>query len=137
MNDLGSWFTLFSERLASQLPTPPPSPIFVDNGSDEGFSGSKFTPQESKEDVRRGSLDGGFRDDQSEHGTDQSTVYGEKLRYQAEGVQGIPLGGPEVEYQPYSKIVKPTMASVQVYAQTGKHDSSIRKNIDVPRSRLF
>ncbi|KAG0044590.1 autophagy- protein 2 [Gryganskiella cystojenkinii] len=118
VNDLSTWLTLFSERLASQLPTPPPSPIFVDTGSDDTPLGSRFHPHDAKEGVRRSSLDGGFRDDQSEHGTDQSTAYGEELRYQAEGVTGIPRVQPVREYQPYSKIVKPTMASVLVYAQT-------------------
>ncbi|KAG0064460.1 autophagy- protein 2 [Linnemannia elongata] len=115
INDMSTWAALFSENLASQLPTPPEPPkVEVSSPQERPLS---HRSDEFKE-GQRSSLDGGFRDDQSEHGTDQSTAYGEELRHQAEGNASLPRIRTSHDFQFQSRLVKPTMASVVLSAQT-------------------
>ncbi|KAG0211295.1 autophagy- protein 2 [Mortierella sp. NVP41] len=114
INDMSTWATLFSEKLASQLPAAPEPPkVEISSPQDRPLS---FRSDESKE--GRLSLDGGFRDDQSEHGTDQSTAYGEELRHLAEGHTPMPRIRTSRDFQLPSRLVKPTMVSVVLFAQT-------------------
>ncbi|KAF9540208.1 autophagy- protein 2 [Mortierella hygrophila] len=115
INDISTWAALFSEKLASQLPAPPEPPKVEISSPQERPLSYRF--DESKE-GQRSSLDGGFRDDQSEHGTDQSTAYGEELRHQAEGNTSLPRIRTSHDFQFQSRLVKPTMASVVLSAQT-------------------
>src|SRR5690349_9361976 len=104
---MSTWAALFSENLASQLPTPPEPPkVEVSSPQERPLS---YRSDEFKE-GQRSSLDGGFRDDQSEHGTDQSTAYGEELRHQAEGNASLPRIRTSHDFQFQSRLVKPTMA---------------------------
>ncbi|KAI8598578.1 hypothetical protein EDD21DRAFT_183509 [Dissophora ornata] len=128
VNDLGTWATIFSEQLAAKsLASPTPSAQTPITQSGVSQLRSEFT--DTRDDRRssldggfkdgcRGSFDGGFRDDQSEHGTDQSTAYGEELRHQAEGSPSTPRVRIPREYQYQPKLVKPTMASILISAQT-------------------
>lgn len=116
INDISTWAALFSEKLASQLPAPPePARVEISSPQERPLS-HRF--DEFKE-GQRNSLDGGFRDDQSEHGTDQSTAYGEELRHQAEGNTSLPRIHTSHDFRFQSRLVKPTMASVVLSAQTG------------------
>ena len=129
INDLGTWATVFSEQLAARtLVSPTPSAETPTTQSGVSQPRSEFTDTGDDhrssldggiKDGGRGSFDGGFRDDQSEHGTDQSTVYGEELRHQAEGGPSAPRIRMPREYQYQPKLVKPTMASILISAQTG------------------
>ncbi|KAF9930506.1 autophagy- protein 2 [Linnemannia zychae] len=115
INDISTWLTLFSEQLTSQLPTIPETPrVEISNPQDRLFSNRFDELKESK----RSSLDGGYRDDQSEHGTDQSTAYGEELRHQAEGTTSLPRIHASRDSQFPLRLVKPTLASVVLTAQT-------------------
>ncbi|KAG0202543.1 autophagy- protein 2 [Mortierella sp. GBA30] len=116
VNDLGTWVTIFGERLAAQVSVSSASPVGETDMSSK-FPGM-FEPQDPKANGGRSSLDGGHRDDQSEHGTDQSTAYGEELRNQAEGNAFAPGVRASRDYQFQPRLVKPTMASVLVFAQT-------------------
>lgn len=116
INDISTWAVIFSENLAKQLPAPPEPPR-VEISSPQGRPLS-YRFDEFKE-GQRSSLDGGFRDDQSEHGTDQSTAYGEELRHQAEGNTPMPHIRTSRDFQFPARLVKPTMASVVLSAQTG------------------
>jgi len=116
INDMATWATLFSEKLACQLPAAP-EPFKVEVSSPQERPQS-YRFDESKEGGRR-SLDGGLRDDQSEHDTDQSTAYGEELRHQAEGNTSFSRIRTSHDLQFSQKLVKPTMASVVLSVQTG------------------
>jgi hypothetical protein len=118
INDLGSWFTIFSEQLTEKLPVSPEIP--ADSvGHENAFLQTDPESLEAKDGLRS-SLDGGFQDDQSDHGTDQSTAYGEELRHQAEGSPSVPGVHAQRGYQFQPKIAKPTGASVLVFVQTGR-----------------
>ncbi|CAO3568283.1 unnamed protein product [Mortierella alpina] len=110
-NDLGTWLTLFAERLAALVPTPQEQPATKETDPLNRFSPTTFEPSDPK-------TDGGYRDDQSDHGTDQSTAYGEELRHHAEGHTSARRPRTSREYQSLPQSVKPTMASVLVFAQT-------------------
>ncbi|KAF9902253.1 autophagy- protein 2 [Linnemannia zychae] len=115
INDMSTWAALFSEKLASQLPAAPDPPKVETFSPQERPLSYRF--DDSKE-SQRSSLDGGFRDDQSDHGTDQSTAYGEELRHQAEGDSSLPRIRTSRDFQFPSALVKPTLASVVLFAQT-------------------
>ncbi|KAF9120435.1 autophagy- protein 2 [Mortierella sp. 14UC] len=115
INDMSTWAALFSENLASQLPAAPEPPKVGISSPQERPLSYRF--DDSKE-GQRSSLDGGLRDDQSEHGTDQSTAYGEELRNQAEGNSSLPRIRTSRDLQFSSRLVKPTVASVVLFAQT-------------------
>ncbi|KAF9348845.1 autophagy- protein 2 [Mortierella sp. AD094] len=128
INDLSTWSMIFSERLAIPAPSPPVTPV-GDNGSRDSPRRQRHESSDTKDDGhgilddafrddRRESLDGGYRDDQSEHGTDQSTAYGEELRNQAEGSPSAPRARVSREPQLQPKVVMPTLASVLLLAQT-------------------
>ncbi|KAF9558314.1 autophagy- protein 2 [Mortierella alpina] len=106
------------ETLATLVPIPQEQPATKEADPLNRFSPTTFEPSDPKADVGRGSLDGGSRDDQSEHGTDQSTAYGEELRHQAEGDTSARRPRTSREYHSQPQLVKPTMASVLVFAQT-------------------
>lgn len=140
INDIGTWLTIFSEQLEAQIPK---APVWsVETGGQGAFPKERAEPvedtaarQNSFDEGSRTSLDGGFRDDHSEHGTDQSTAYGEELRHMADGIPPPSRGRVSREFQYRPRIVKPTMASVLIFAQTGKAFLlSIRdgKGIEVP-----
>ncbi|KAF9953835.1 autophagy- protein 2 [Mortierella alpina] len=120
-NDLGTWLTLFAERLAALAPPAQEQPATRETDALNRFSPTTFEPSDPsdpKTDGGRSSLDGGYRDDHSEHGTDQSTAYGEELRHQAEGHTSAHRPRTSREYQSQPRLVKSTMASVLVFAQT-------------------
>ncbi|KAF9182323.1 autophagy- protein 2 [Haplosporangium sp. Z 767] len=117
VNDLGTWLTLFSEQLAVKMLTIPESPTANEACSQDKFSHVNLEFAETK-DSPRCSLDEDSRDDQSEHGTDRSTAYGEELRQQAEGKTSAPRNRATHEQQFQPRLVKPTMASVLIFAQT-------------------
>ncbi|KFH66631.1 hypothetical protein MVEG_07156 [Podila verticillata NRRL 6337] len=116
-NDLSTWLAMFSERMAAQIPVPPvlsPKVEFASSGIERHLRPGLETSEPKS---RRESYEDYIREDQSEHGTDQSTAYGEELRYQAEG---NPTGARTRESRAYSNRplpVKPTMVSVLVFAQ--------------------
>lgn len=113
-NDLSTWLAMFSERMAAQVPVPPVLSPKVESAP-SGIE--RHLRPEPKS--RQGSFEDYIREDQSEHGTDQSTAYGEELRYQAEG---NPAGARTREPRAYNNRpvpVKPTMVSVLVFAQNG------------------
>ncbi|KAF9283325.1 autophagy- protein 2 [Mortierella alpina] len=117
-NDLGTWLTLFVERLATLTPTPKEQSTTKETDPLNRFSPTTFESSDPRTDGGRSSLDGGYGDDQSEHGTDQSTAYGEELRHQAEGNTSARRPRTSKENQSQSRLVKPTMVSVLVFAQT-------------------
>ncbi|KAG9320729.1 hypothetical protein KVV02_001777 [Mortierella alpina] len=117
-NDLGTWLTLFVERLAALVPTPEEYPATKESDPLNRFSPTTFEPSDLKTEGGRSSLDGGYGDDQSDHGTDQSTAYGEELRHLAEGNTSARRPRTSREYHSQPQLVKPTMASVLVFAQT-------------------
>ncbi|KAF9426358.1 autophagy- protein 2 [Podila epigama] len=117
VNDMTTWLAMFFERLAAQMPPPPVqspmatfSPVGLERHLQPGFDAPEPKSQ-------RGSFEEYTRDDQSEHGTDQSTAYGEELRHQAEGIP------PRARLRESRDIgnrlvpVKPTNISVLVFAQ--------------------
>ncbi|KAG0332292.1 autophagy- protein 2 [Podila horticola] len=116
-NDLSAWLAMFSERMAALVPIPPvfspkveSTPSGIERHLRPGF-------ETSEPKSRRGSFEDYVREDQSEHGTDQSTVYGEELRYQAEGNPGGTHARESRSYNSRQVPVKPTMVSVLVFAQ--------------------
>lgn len=118
-NDLSAWLAMFSERMAALVPIPPvvspkveSTPSGIERHLRPGF-------ETSEPKSRRGSFEDYVREDQSEHGTDQSTVYGEELRYQAEGNPGGTHARESRSYNSRQVPVKPTMVSVLVFAQNG------------------
>ncbi|KAF9918447.1 autophagy- protein 2 [Lobosporangium transversale] len=131
LNDLSTWLTIFSERLVAKMPSlsTPPSRLDQTNAQD-GF----VRPQHESLDIGndghnnfhetynndwRSSHEDPFRDDQSEHGTDRSTAYGEELRNQARDnpfTSSTDRNSHYYQYQP--SLVKPTMASALIYVQT-------------------
>ncbi|KAG0274686.1 autophagy- protein 2 [Linnemannia exigua] len=115
INDMSTWATLFSEKLASQLPASPETPKVEITSPQERPLSYRF---DDFKEGQRNSLDGGFRDDQSEHGTDQSTAYGEELRHQAEGNPSLPRIRTSRDFQFPARLVRPTLASVVLFAQT-------------------
>ncbi|KAF9958790.1 autophagy- protein 2 [Mortierella alpina] len=117
-NDLGTWLTLFAERLEALAPAPQEQLATKETDPLNRFQLSTFEPSDPRAEGGRSSADGGYRDDQSEHGTDQSTAYGEELRHQAEGNTSARRPRTSREYQSEPRLVKPTMASVLVFAQT-------------------
>lgn len=118
-NDLSTWLAMFSERMAAQIPVPlvlSPKVESAPSGIERHLRPGLET---SEPKGRQGSFEDYIREDQSEHGTDQSTAYGEELRYQAEG---NPTGARARESRAYSNQpvpAKPTMVSVLVFAQNG------------------
>lgn len=126
INDISTWLTIFSEQLEAQILK---APVWsIETKDQSAFSGERADPaddlqnalEEGLRDSFRTSLDGGFRDDHSEHGTDQSTAYGEELRHIADGIPPDSRGRVAREHKNQSRIVKPTAASVLIFAHTGK-----------------
>ncbi|KAF8981071.1 autophagy- protein 2 [Entomortierella lignicola] len=125
INDLNTWVAIFSEKLAAQAPQPS-APLVEESSSRDKLWRQRHESADTKDDDlnessidnRRESLDGGYQDDQSDHGTDQSTAYGEELRQQAEGSSSVPRVRVSREPQLQPKVVIPTMASILILAQT-------------------
>ncbi|KAG0325386.1 autophagy- protein 2 [Dissophora globulifera] len=127
INDLSTWMVIFSEQLAAQLPAPPVSAPKIPTSQDRFAQPGVDCPDPKDDrrssldgdprDGRRGSFESAIRDDHSEHGTDQSTAYGEELRHQAEGSPSAPRARVSRDYQYQPKLVQPTMASVLLSAQ--------------------
>lgn len=136
-NDLGTWLTLFVERLATLTPTPQEQSTTKETDPLNRFSPTTFESSDPRTDGGRSSLDGGYGDDQSEHGTDQSTAYGEELRHQAEGNASARRPRTSKENQSQSRLVKPTMVSVLVFAQTGNSRKVARADISSTLSKML
>lgn len=118
-NDLSTWLVMFSERMAALVPAPPvfsPKVESTPSGM-ESHLRPGFETTEPKS--QRGSFEDYVREDQSEHGTDQSTAYGEELRYQAEGNAAGTRARESHAYNSRPVPVKPTMVSILVFAQNG------------------
>ncbi|KAG0366681.1 hypothetical protein BC939DRAFT_464075 [Gamsiella multidivaricata] len=116
INDLSTWLTIFSERLAAQIPATPEIAV-KPSSFQNSFSQAPTEFMDPKE-APRNSLDEDYQDDQSELGTDQSTAYGEELRHQAEGRPSAPRARVSSDNHSQQKVAKPTMASVLLFAQT-------------------
>ncbi|KAF9288920.1 autophagy- protein 2 [Mortierella antarctica] len=116
-NDLSTWLVMFSERMAALVPAPPvfsPKVESTPSGM-ESHLRPGFETTEPKS--QRGSFEDYVREDQSEHGTDQSTAYGEELRYQAEGNAAGTRARESHAYNSRPVPVKSTMVSILVFAQ--------------------
>ncbi|KAG0100724.1 autophagy- protein 2 [Podila epicladia] len=116
-NDLSTWIVMFSERMAALAPIPPvfsPKVESTPSGMERHLRSGLETSEPRSV---RGSFEDYVREDQSEHGTDQSTAYGEELRYQAEGNSAGARARESRAYNNRLVPVKPTMVSVLVFAQ--------------------
>lgn len=122
LNDISTWLAIFSEQLEAKILKAPVQPN--ETGGQDGLMKESvddaIVRQNILDEAFQDSIDGGFGDDVSEHGTDRSTAYGEELRHKADGSPVTPRARALREYQYQPRTVKPTPASLLIFVQTGK-----------------